>query len=478
MSLSRRKLLKKLTRASALSLSSPLWLNALLGDRLLAQGSEAAPLRLITLYNRFGTVNRFWRPRSLTGSYDKKNWTLDFDRSILLPLQAFKDKVTILDGIDYKACYTNSITGHEAGIASSLTGARMETAYTHMPADITKGSIDQYVASVIGNGTPIKSLALAAGYSGGTNVYDTTCYAAGGIKIPPIRDPRSIYSLLVNNTRSLDGSVAASSLIRQSAVDFALADINLIKNKIDPARRQLLEINADALRAIEASFENLTQCTLGQSPEFIDFTSRENVDQLIDLQFDLLVQAFHCQVTNVANFSFNLERIPFINGLNIDVHNDITHKLSSLETDDPNPIGLESSMIDYHNYMAQKVAYLMSRLDERQDVDGKSLLDNTLILWVNELGYAGLHGNMNVPWVLAGGAGGKLDMGSWYQFSTDPNWDCTYYFAEQKCGPNDDPLTFHMPHNNALVSVLGAFGIPDTHFGFEGIKGGIAGLNF
>ncbi|SMF48927.1 hypothetical protein [Pseudobacteriovorax antillogorgiicola] len=118
----------------------------------------------------------------------------------------------------------------------------------------------------------------------------------------------------------------------------------------------------------------------------------------------------------------------------------------------------------------------MSALASRTEADGSTLLDNTVILWVNELGNSGIHGNMNVPWLLLGGAQGKLDMGAWYKLSQDPEYDCTYFFAQEKCS-GSDKLALHAPHNNVLVSILNAFGINDNHFGYSGITGQLQGLN-
>ena len=44
---------------------------------------------------------------------------------------------------------------------------------------------------------------------------------------------------------------------------------------------------------------------------------------------------------------------------------------------------------------------LIQRLAEVIDVDGNPLLDNTLVIWLSELGY-GNHFNFNIPIVMAG----------------------------------------------------------------------------
>ena len=51
---------------------------------------------------------------------------------------------------------------------------------------------------------------------------------------------------------------------------------------------------------------------------------------------------------------------------------------------------------------------MLDQLGMSQEVDGSTMLDNTVLLWGNELGVGNTHDYKNIPWVLAGGAGGYL----------------------------------------------------------------------
>jgi hypothetical protein len=50
----------------------------------------------------------------------------------------------------------------------------------------------------------------------------------------------------------------------------------------------------------------------------------------------------------------------------------------------------------------RKFTQVVQRLAESEDVDGARLLDNTLVVWVSEMGYGADHLAWNVPIVLAG----------------------------------------------------------------------------
>ena len=69
------------------------------------------------------------------------------------------------------------------------------------------------------------------------------------------------------------------------------------------------------------------------------------------------------------------------------------------------------------------------------------MLDNTLILWCNELSRGNAHSHPDMPFVLAGHAGGALPGGQFLKFSGT------------------------VPHNNLLVSCLNLMDVPATTFG-------------
>jgi hypothetical protein len=70
------------------------------------------------------------------------------------------------------------------------------------------------------------------------------------------------------------------------------------------------------------------------------------------------------------------------------------------------------------------------------------VFDGTLILWINELAKGNTHGRQNASYVLAGSAGGALTTGRVLNYEGQS-----------------------IPHNNLLVSILNAMGVPDTRFG-------------
>jgi hypothetical protein len=81
----------------------------------------------------------------------------------------------------------------------------------------------------------------------------------------------------------------------------------------------------------------------------------------------------------------------------------------------------------------------MGKLATMPEGDG-TVLDNTLILWCSDISAGQSHERKDMPYVLAGGAGGALKMGRYLKYAGDP-------------------------HNNLLVSICNAMDVPVTTFG-------------
>jgi hypothetical protein len=98
-------------------------------------------------------------------------------------------------------------------------------------------------------------------------------------------------------------------------------------------------------------------------------------------------------------------------------------------------------------------AALLERLDVQEQGDS-TLLDNSLVVWGNELGFN--HIAHSVPMITAGNAGGFLRSGRYLDYI---DWDGHSYFSQE-----DGNVIKGIPHNRFLVTVLQAMGLsPDDY---------------
>jgi hypothetical protein len=128
---------------------------------------------------------------------------------------------------------------------------------------------------------------------------------------------------------------------------------------------------------------------------------------------DLTVLAFECDVTRVVTFMMenggSYRSFDFI-GLT-GAHHELSHhqndasKLESLAQIDTWEIG--------------EFAYLLERLSTTTDVDGNSLLHNSLSFLSSEISDGDWHNHNDLPVLLAGRAGGQLSPGRHKAFATE-----------------------------------------------------------
>ena len=121
---------------------------------------------------------------------------------------------------------------------------------------------------------------------------------------------------------------------------------------------------------------------------------------------------------------------------------------------------IRSDLTKIHAWYAQQFAYMLGKLKAIDEGDGKSLLDNMLFLWTNELGEGGKHTYVNVPMVLAGSCGGQLPTGRYFDY----------------LGNATPAYGMGMAHNKLFVSIQRMFGIEGDTFGEPDFKGPIPNL--
>jgi hypothetical protein len=150
---------------------------------------------------------------------------------------------------------------------------------------------------------------------------------------------------------------------------------------------------------------------------------------------DMLVLAFQTDSTRVATFllAHDGSNRSFKDVGVSEGHHNLSHHQNNPET-------LEKiAKID--TFYARQFAYFLKRLRETKDRDGKSLLHNSMIVYCSGLGDGNAHSHNDLPFVLAGRAGGAFTPGRHF----DP-------------GSNT-------PMNNLFITMLNTMGVKVDSFG-------------
>jgi hypothetical protein len=431
----------------------------LLEDSAVNAQSAAPPQRFIGIYHPHGVAFESWtrRPGETDTSFD-----LEFPGSSLAPFEPFKDKLITLEGLDNAVGIESNTSAHGAACCM-LTGTG-GTGNDKKPVGL---SIDQFLAreKQLGSDTRFPTIELAVG-ADGKWPDSTIAYAAGGEPLAKVIDPLKTFDtyfagLMVGSDPAAVAAAARARRRGQSVIDFIKADAARLQPRLAPLERVKLDQHLTAVREIERRLAMTSEpktCTVPTKPARADVPATEYfngglpyLDKITDLQIDMLAQAIVCGLTRFATLVLSDPGYRITDGitraLEVDVHNDVAH---AYNVDPAAAMAKESQqrLARLNLYYFQKIARLMQKLADA------SLLDGTLILTFSDMGNPSAHSMRNVPFMLLGGANGKLRMGRRLVYAADCPPDNMW------CNP---PTT--VSHNALLVSICNLFGVAIDSYG-------------
>jgi hypothetical protein len=413
MGMNRRQVLKALGVASA---AAPL-LPAL--DGWAAPGT--APRRLLLVFSSGGMVaENFWpkvdAPATGEGPLDTTEFSFAPESS-LAPLTPFKQDLVIVNNIGRKL---EGVGGaHERAMGGLWTGSRLNQGDQFGGGGWPSGpSVDQIIAHGLPHKSDFQSLEIAVqpfgpGAAGGTMQH--MCYAGSNQPVPPEGNPYKLFDRLFGGAPPGSGiSPDQIRAERRSVIDLVKSEIGETSTRVGRDDRMKIEAHLEATRSIERRLQVGTpkSCLIPLPSGRIDLDANENFPPLLKLQTDLLVSAFACDRTRVATLqwsrSFSMVRHTWLD--NNEGHHTLSH--------DP---GQKPILTAINRWYTEQLAYLIGALKKIPEGQG-SVLDNTLLVYCNELNTGWTHKPGPTPTVLAGHLGGKLRTGRYVDYGKDSPW--------------------------------------------------------
>lgn len=411
-----------------------------------AKANGVPPKRLIILSSGHGIAHEHWAIRP-EGYSDAAPWSLDLTAMTesemspsLAPLHGVRRHLNVLDGLSMATAELD-ISGyrHEKGWIHAWCGSWVY--FTGSDLFSTTPSLDQLVAAAIARPDRLPSLELT--------IEDGRPIAHGGkgLQLPATGSPEAVWDRLFG--------LSADTGSRSRVLDFARAEGDSLLGRLGAADRGRLESHTDMLRQLEQRFEGLATADCAAVDR--ESLSSASYDDTFDAMCELVAAAFACDLTRVATLSLgDLPSRDFGWGdyLSGDAHNDFAHRLYV------DPLASQA-MGDYVAHHARQFARLVELLASIEEPDGSTLLDNTLVVWGNELG-DGWHGYMRYGMVTAGG-GWAWETGRVLHepYGVTPIAMVTPDGAEPVCGT---------PHQHALVSIARAMGLSVDHIGLTDVR--------
>jgi hypothetical protein len=356
---------------------------------------------------KYGLEQNLWSPAA-DGN------TFDLAPTSLLPLEPFKEYVTIVSNTDMKPAEATEL--HEVGgdhfrcSAVYLTQAHPKQTES---SDVFAGtSFDQMYAAKFGQDTPIPSIQLSiesVDQSGGCDygyncVYtDTISWASPKKPLPMIRDPRMVFDQLFGAGASADERNARMKT-DQSILDWITHETTRLKSNLPASDRARLDEYQENIREIERRIQKIEERNSGGTARELPMAPvgvPDSWEEHVKLMFDLQAVAFAGDITRVSSFKLSRDatgRAYPQSGVNGGFHG-LSH-----HGENEQRIKQYAQLNKYHVSM---IPYFVDKLKKTQDGDG-SLLDHTLVLYGSPMGDSNLHNHKRVPLVMVGHAGGTL----------------------------------------------------------------------
>jgi hypothetical protein len=223
-------------------------------------------------------------------------------------------------------------------------------------------------------------------------------YAGGNQPVAPIDDPHQILKKLYGQMKDKDSLVSILDEVRD--------DLKRVSAKLGARDKELLDQHLTLVRGLEQDLAAADkQGKLTHPVPDVDPTIElvnDNTPQISRIQIDLLVNALANDMARVATLQFMRSvGMAQMRWLGVEEGH---HSLSHDPDDNKDSY---AKLLKINTWFAEQFAYLAKRLAETPEPAGEgSMLDNTLLVWTNELGKGNSHTLDNIPCVMLGGAPG------------------------------------------------------------------------
>ena len=377
-------------------------------------GVAGSTTRLAYLYFPNGSAEGAWAPRKVgpDGTLEKLNeW--------MSPLEEYRQDLVVTRNL-----WTPRGNGHAAGTATWLTGGR----YDGRRNDVGGASVDQLVARHLADESPLPSLEISTEGEGSfSGSLPRNCLSWTSPDTPAVREtvPRAIFDKLFRKSKE--------GFVNKSVLDLVLAQSKDLKRRASGADQRKIDEYLEAVRSIEKrlAFAEDQSRRLGEDKALTDTLKRpkpgippsheEYVRQLLDL----MALAFWSGATRVSTFMLDHGQsnryFNFLPGVKGTWHALSHWKNASGRTEDDDGLTKWDSVRskkDQYNEVTRwhhaQLAWLLGRLRELKDGDGSSVLERSMIVYGSSISDGHEHGEKNLPILLAGGGGGTIRTGRYF----------------------------------------------------------------
>lgn len=340
----------------------------------------------------------------------------------LSPLERHREECLFFRGLSMGGADSGSHPGGAKKLLTGVDGGNGE-------------SVDQFLARTAGARAPHRHLYLGAmanqnNASGDKHI----SYPSAGRSVAPEDNPLRAFERLFGAGRPRGGGTDPRARLEVSVIDGMLADFARFRSRVGAVEQRKLDLHLESLRELEQRIKaspvaeetaagdfcaepRAPNTTLGQS----ELYHPERFPEILRLQLDLAVEALACNLTQVVVIQAShhtseliMSRFPGtpMHDPGFDMR---SHQASHYGNRHDRGRREYRDFVLQRQWWAEQFAYLLDRLRERREGQG-SLLDHTTALLCTEVCDGNTHLHDDMPFVLAGRAGGAIRPGRLLQY--------------------------------------------------------------
>jgi hypothetical protein len=336
------------------------------------------------------------------------------------PLEAWKGQCLFFTGLSMGSTDAGS---HPGGAKKLLTAADYGN----------NESIDQYLARTAGASSPWRHLYVGAQATHNSSSSDQhISYPVAGSSIPPEDDPRVVFDNLFGGGTSGGTGGASGGTVdttatdrRRLVIDTVMNDLRDLQGQLGTVEKTKLDLHMESLYELENRLEGGDPVTdsgsceepwIDESGLTGDLSAPESFPAILKAQIDNVVLAMECGLTKVATIqcSYHTSELIMSRFSGTEMY-DPSYDMRSHQAShygDAHDEGKReyAAFAQQRRWWVEQYRYLLEQLDARSEGDG-TMLDNSIVVFCTEVCDGNNHLHDNMPFLVAGGAGGRIRPG-------------------------------------------------------------------
>ncbi len=391
-------------KAAGVSLALPLLDAMVPAGTALAQTAAVPKLRTGFFYIPHGAImgNTSHGPSldKWTPSGSGATFTLS---PILTSLEPYKKYVTSFGNLQ-NAATAGSV--HSFTPATWLSATRPDTG---APRAHMATTLDQVIAKIIGQDTPLPSLEVAAettvqSAAGGGGYYSTLSFRDAESPLPMEPNPRKVFLQLFGEGDTPQERATINTRTN-SLLDLILEGTQSLKGNLGNGDRAALDGYLESVREVErrtqkAAAKDLSAFTIPEAP----VGELDSFAEQVKLMFDLVALAYQADLTRVASYIMAAEGTNrTYNHIGVpDSFHPVSHHANDLTRIE--------KLAKIQTWHLEQFAGFIKKMAETPDGQG-SLLDHSIFMYGSNMSNSDRHDNYPEPNIVVGGGAGKMRLG-------------------------------------------------------------------